>query len=157
MSKVKNLGLNRLNDEDYINAVNELIPDIVNVVKERPDHIALEWHKRMLEVGKTKTPKELIRAYKKSKDINQRTDAYSMIVGFNPEERLTLYQEKLGKMYDDVIQYYIDHECPESIFNTGMYNNKRADFINMMTNKTRTGYDLNRLVKFYFNILENDY
>lgn len=155
MSKVKNLGLNRLDDDDYINIIED--NDCLSTVTQqntRSDETVAQIHQQMFVKGQNiKKSYDLIMAFRNAETDLEKTDVLSMIAGFDPETKLNEFQEELGNMYDKVIETYIYESSPQSILNTGLHDNKRNDFIQLMTNKSRKGRNLNRLVKLYFDAL----
>ena len=155
MSRVKNLGLNRLDDDDYINIIeDDDCLSTVNQLNTRTEEAVAQIHQQMYIKGQnTKRSYELIMAFRNADTDLEKTDVLSMIAGFDPESKLNLFHEELGKMYDRVIETYIYESSPQSILNTGLHDNKRIDFIQLMTNKSRKGRNLNRLIKIYFDAL----
>lgn len=155
MSKVKNLGLNRLDDDDYINVIeDDDCLSTVNQLNTRSDETVAQMHIQMYNKGRDiKRSYELIMAFRNAETDIEKTDVLSMIAGFDPETKLNLFQERLGDMYDNVIETYIYDSSPQSILNTGLHDNKRIDFIQLMTNKSRKGRNLTRLIKIYYDAL----
>lgn len=152
----RNQGMNKLTKDQY----GEMMDDVASVPRmeihqERSDVTARNKHIKMVDEGrkpKVKTSK-LVSYFKRARTEEQMTDIMSMTYGFDPESKLYEFQEEVGRMYDEVINGYIERECPETIFNTALYKNKRADFVEMIISTSKKGRDLRKLVDMYLTEL----
>jgi hypothetical protein len=150
----RNQGMNKLTKDEYENVM-VAFSNKVNVgTAEVNDITATNQHKRMLEEGKTIKLHKLLAFQRRARSTEQITDFMSMTFAFDPETRLCEFRDQIGVMYDRVIHEYIERECPEHIFNTGLYNNKRADFIEYVTSTSKRGRDLRKLVTLYLDEVE---
>ena len=152
----RNQGINKLTKDEY-----EYIMDNVAAKVVDKDHnvssdiIATNQRLKMIERGKTIKLNKLLTFYRKIRSDNQLVDFMSMTFAFDPEERLYNFQNQIGTMYDIVIKGYIDRECPDAIFNTGLYDNKRANFIEYVTSTSKRGRDLRKLIMVYMDNIES--
>lgn len=155
MSAVKTLGLNRLLPDEYMEMMDENAAKVQDTgpVK-RCNTTSHNQHMRMLEEGKTIKLHEILRVFKRIKTPDQMADAISLGTSFDPESKFQEFQEKIGRMYDNVIGEYISHECPDTIFNTDFDSTYRADFIEFATSTSKKGRDLRKLVQLYLEAID---
>jgi hypothetical protein len=152
----RNQGMNKLTKDEYTEAMDSLASKSnKNISIERSDATAYNQHTKMLIVGKTIQLHKLLAFWRRSRSNNQLADAMSMTYAFDPEAKLVKFQEEISKMYSTVIEEFIYRECPENIFDTGFYDNKRADFIEMVICTSKRGRDLRKLISYYYDEIES--
>jgi len=152
---VKNLGLNRLGKDEYNEMMddNSSTPFIAVKSIQRTELVERNQYLKMLDIGKTIKLHKLLSIIRKSRTNEQYNDAMSMTIGFEPEAKLLAFQNEIGLMYNNVIKSYIDRECPEEIFDTGLYSNTKADFIEFTMSASKKGRDLRKLEDLYLDFI----
>lgn len=138
-------GLNKLNEDDYVNAIEE---EIIQAEMTEDLRIleAENLNKIYYDHGKQASASDLIDLYNEIKTVEEKTAVYEMIRGFNPEMKMSEFENKIYQMYEEVFLEFINRECPTHICDTGLTSQYYPVFHNFMMTSTIMGKHLTMLV-----------
>ena len=131
-------GLNGLDDDEYIDIIEEKIDDN-SKEKEKEQEIKDEqWY----DYGKNMSASELVEMYHNLYDPEEIRITKLMIAGFDPEKKLITFKRKIYDLFTNVIEDFITTESPTHIFNTGLTSKYYVNFYEMVLKNTIMGKDL---------------
>lgn len=143
-------GLNNLDDDDYIDVVEEesftqqLIFEQYELDEEKRTE---QYYKYGASISAT----DLIEIYEKTNTNDEKEPIYIMINGFNPELKMSEFEDKIYSMYTNVILQFITDECPTHIFNTDFTATYYPEFYKFVMKSTIMGRNLTKLVDIITN------
>jgi hypothetical protein len=120
----KTSGLNKLNDTEYINVLDEEFT--VYVPKQTNENSNNSEENRKL--GKKMSSYEIIFHLKHAKNSQSKEISYDYLIGYDPENKLNNYIDQINRMYHNVVEKFILEQAPTHIFDNMLFDNCYYDY-----------------------------